>query len=662
MRPGPPIALLMKANVTVPDLSLSETALDFADVLVGKGSPPLPIPSGGQRLPSPPHSSILPDEATYKAAHPSQTRQPTPHRQGSPPLTDKATHHIPSPQVGRARTMTILLTNPKEVVAEWAMKRPIEGAKDFGFFHCEPSHGTLAPGSHVAVEVTFTPSSERAYSVALNFKAANNNRALTLNVQGTGKELKLVVSPEHISLPAVLPYAAAATAPFTLHNPTDYPIEVYCVELDEQYVLEEAMLREAEGFVGDVITLAPREPGQGMWSEVVEASEAKAAQRAAEARAVEGGGEEGDVEDGTADPVADSAVGELEPPVEQAPPPPRKLFLLLGAPLSGVGAQGHLLGANFGLPVVSLNDVLRSAAEARAATEAAAAVNAALDPADPKAPPPGDVDPEASAEEVEAAFARPLDPEALLAAVRGALSAQAKPAGAVVVFPEQAVPHAELPALVDVVVSVLEGDVATPHNRWAPHHPPPTLRWIVLDRVWEGWVGSGLGGLGRIGFGRVGSDRVWEGWVGSGLGGLGRIGFGRVGSGWVWEGWVGSGLGGLGRIGFGRVGSGWVWEGWVGLGLGGLGRIGFGRVGSDRVWEGWVGSGLGGLGRIGFGRVGSDRVWEGWVGSGLGGLGRIGFGRVGSDRVWEGWVGSGLGGLGRVGSGWVRLYICRDHM
>eukprot|EP00966_Prymnesium_polylepis_P186661 4326860-Prymnesium_polylepis.1 len=69
LKPGPPVAVIMKANVTVPDLRLSDSTLDFKDVLVG-----------------------------------------------------------------RQRTMTIFLHNPKEVVSEWGIKKPIEQSKDFGFF------------------------------------------------------------------------------------------------------------------------------------------------------------------------------------------------------------------------------------------------------------------------------------------------------------------------------------------------------------------------------------------------------------------------------------------------------------------------------------------------------------------------------------------------
>ena len=102
LKPGPPVAVIIKANVTVPELKLSTEAIDFGDVVVG-----------------------------------------------------------------RCYTYTVLMHNPKEVVADWACKPPLEGAKDFSHFSVSPSSGTLAPNARTFVEVTFVPGVERPYGVRL---------------------------------------------------------------------------------------------------------------------------------------------------------------------------------------------------------------------------------------------------------------------------------------------------------------------------------------------------------------------------------------------------------------------------------------------------------------------------------------------------------------
>ena len=84
LKPGPPVAIIIKANVTVPELKLSTEAIDFGDVVVG-----------------------------------------------------------------RCYTYTVLMHNPKEVVADWACKPPLEGAKDFALFGLAELGHARAERAHV---------------------------------------------------------------------------------------------------------------------------------------------------------------------------------------------------------------------------------------------------------------------------------------------------------------------------------------------------------------------------------------------------------------------------------------------------------------------------------------------------------------------------------
>eukprot|EP00971_Amphidinium_carterae_P032316 636545-Amphidinium_carterae.1 len=64
-----------------------------------------------------------------------------------------------------------------------------------------------------------------------------------------------------------------------LHNPTDYPIEIYSMELDKHYLEEEQMLRKYDGYENGLAELPVRSAGAGCWSEVVQrVEEIKAAE------------------------------------------------------------------------------------------------------------------------------------------------------------------------------------------------------------------------------------------------------------------------------------------------------------------------------------------------------------------------------------------------
>ena len=48
----------------------------------------------------------------------------------------------------------VVLTNPKEVNAEWEVRKPLEKARDWGFFTYSPASGSLAPGAKQQLQVT----------------------------------------------------------------------------------------------------------------------------------------------------------------------------------------------------------------------------------------------------------------------------------------------------------------------------------------------------------------------------------------------------------------------------------------------------------------------------------------------------------------------------
>jgi P pilus assembly chaperone PapD len=349
-------------------------------------------------------------------------------------------------QAGHASTVTVVLHNPQEVPAEWKAVPPLELAKDYDFFTCKPSSGVLAPHEKLLLEVTFIPVTERDYSVKVGFKTTNNPRNATLVLKGSGREKKIAVSPSALQLPPVQPYGEAAEAEFSLINPTDYPLEVYVLEFDKDYLEEEGLLRESERYNGETLLLPPRNAGDPMWSDVIEEHERKIeALRQLEQTSEEG---EAGVE-GAA--LNNDGVGEVDAAVELAP---RKCVVFLGAPMSGFATQAAMVGAALSLPVLSMEELIRSAAveirdkraaDERAALEAAKA--AATHEAVAEAAGSGDAQDdaiEAADAAVESEIAEreleAVDKEALVSFLTQRLSAEQLPAGFVVAFPEQSPP------------------------------------------------------------------------------------------------------------------------------------------------------------------------------------------------------------------------------
>ena len=70
----------------------------------------------------------------------------------------------------------------------WTLPLP-EDAADWAFFACEPMRGALQPDERVRVQVTFKPTAERPYSVAVPFKLNGSNLfGVGLTIKGVGTD------------------------------------------------------------------------------------------------------------------------------------------------------------------------------------------------------------------------------------------------------------------------------------------------------------------------------------------------------------------------------------------------------------------------------------------------------------------------------------------
>ena len=383
LKPGPPVAVMILANVTLPEVKISEEQISFGNVLVG-----------------------------------------------------------------RCQTHTIVMHNPKEVPAEWAVKPPINGTtKDFGNFVCSPNSGTLAPNAKIQVEVTFTPNAERAYQTQLSFKpSVAGAKATALQVSGYGKELRCVCVPDTLELPPVMPHAAASATSFELKNPTNYPIEVYSVEFDEAYVEEEAMLRDDTSAPTlkqhDALLLRPREPGDAFWSQVQEAHDARVHEAEAEAEAeataelARQRAEAGEEEVAPVEAAPEAGVGELQDLEQVSDPKARSLLVISAAPLASSAELADKLSFKYQVPVVDLGAIVTTAAAKAADAVLAAKAQAYAEQAGTE----GDGTIEADKVEEEGdEVAAALDEEALAAAVASAVSREEMADGCVIIVPEMPV-------------------------------------------------------------------------------------------------------------------------------------------------------------------------------------------------------------------------------
>ncbi|XP_044902281.1 hydrocephalus-inducing protein homolog isoform X9 [Felis catus] len=138
-------------------------------------------------------------------------------------------------------------------------------------FEIQPTSGVLDPDERSNVQVKFMPKEEKFYSQTLVFQIAQSPQKLTLLVEGQGLEPRLEFSPSFLELGPLLPYAPGDEAEVVVKNPCNFPIEFYSLEFDQQYLLEEKILRMLKGYDSyNTLLLPPRVPGEKLPPEVYE--------------------------------------------------------------------------------------------------------------------------------------------------------------------------------------------------------------------------------------------------------------------------------------------------------------------------------------------------------------------------------------------------------
>ncbi|XP_036605974.1 hydrocephalus-inducing protein homolog [Trichosurus vulpecula] len=138
-------------------------------------------------------------------------------------------------------------------------------------FDVLPVCGVLGSGERFNMQVKFMPSEEKFYSQNLTVNIAHSSQKLPLFVQGYGLEPRLDFSPSVLELGPLLPFASGDEAEITVKNPCTFPIEFYSLEFDQEYLMEEKILRNLKGYDAcNTILLPPRAPGEKLPPEVIE--------------------------------------------------------------------------------------------------------------------------------------------------------------------------------------------------------------------------------------------------------------------------------------------------------------------------------------------------------------------------------------------------------
>eukprot|EP00939_MAST-03C_sp_MAST-3C-sp1_P000134 g134.t1 len=203
VRGGPNVLLVLKANISVPELTLSQSSVDFGGVRIGRRK--------------------------------------------------VVTVAFENTSLVQARwSLRKKVSGPLAKYAE--------------AFRMVPSSGTLQSKEIQHIQIIFTPQAGQRYQYELSLRVESSRAKKTISVRGRGRELRICFDPPSLVMDPVLPNCGPTSAVVTAKNENDFPIEFFSLDFDTTYEADEGVLRDADSQYEDpesgLLLLPPHVPGE----------------------------------------------------------------------------------------------------------------------------------------------------------------------------------------------------------------------------------------------------------------------------------------------------------------------------------------------------------------------------------------------------------------
>ncbi|XP_052816168.1 hydrocephalus-inducing protein homolog isoform X2 [Mya arenaria] len=230
---GPMIMMHLKANVTMPDMQISDDSLDFGEVRCGECRVVIVQLHNYQNVKC--EWNSLPTEKEKKQLWKSDK--------------SKSEKHVP---MHLRRKSKVDKSKPRH-------------------FEIMPATGTLMPGQRLNVQVKFMPTEEKFYEQRIPIRIAKSSQRILLLCRGQGSEPRLDFDYNMMQFGPILPHSIGDEKEVLVRNPCAFPIEFYNLEFDSQYLEEEKVLRLMKGYDEyNTVLLPPRATSEKLPPELLD--------------------------------------------------------------------------------------------------------------------------------------------------------------------------------------------------------------------------------------------------------------------------------------------------------------------------------------------------------------------------------------------------------
>jgi hydrocephalus-inducing protein len=308
IRNGPPVSVLMRANVTVPDIELTAETLDFGRLLCG-------------------HRKTICIQLSNPGCVPAEWQ----------------------------------VRKPIQGAGDW----------DFFKAEPESGVIQPSDRVNVQISFTPPDARPYRIKLPFKVQNNNMNTRSCL-LKGVGVDLGVQFDPPMVEMGPVLPHADPISREIVMTNTSEAPLEIYSTDFDKRYLEEEEILRQCERFgfkyVEEKLFLSadtpegrPRPPGIDLPDEMLKPWEEEKAAEAAKLAEEE---RQRAIEAGEIDPEAEEeGEGEAEAEPEAPPFEPNNSVNVIvhGAPNVGTEKICQLLSSRYRSPVIELDTAVATA-------------------------------------------------------------------------------------------------------------------------------------------------------------------------------------------------------------------------------------------------------------------------------------------------------------
>jgi hypothetical protein len=255
--------------------------------------------------------------------------------------------------IGRSVKMFLALKNPSPVTASWSFRKT--GGRDETRFTITPHNGSLRPNKKTIVCLEFIPQEAHKCSAEFSLRIDQNKKSKQFKMIGEGISIPLKFEPQVVEINPVLPFSEGGEQIVTIQNPTDFPVEFFSIDFDNQYKEEETVLSAVNEFdLGGIFRSSLRNPGEKLPFEVLEAFQRSSAPPPSEAPVAEeikqDVEEEGNQKTYFRVPPLRTKQGLRDSSMHQD-------IIVVGPPLSGVTTLANNLAKKLFVPVKTLDEL-----------------------------------------------------------------------------------------------------------------------------------------------------------------------------------------------------------------------------------------------------------------------------------------------------------------